>query len=1551
MAAHAIRDSQAREAITGRICLVLTANYLVYGRWGFHTDDVTRIQPINLPDLMVGTTAMPSKKERHNMKFHNMTYTKLHTELKDGWWGDIPTSEHAYRTLPITGSSIRALMDRGVIESLSVSHDLNDWEINFIQGVLGHLQLDLTNRNAGETADSNVDHKRGRDRLASVADPVYKVTEDSLMGRCEVLYEISQLPKSYANTNPDWLPLVQTCGSREYLEITKTFNYSNCESSSEYHFGLPSSLNCNPSSNQCGNFWKRTFVNRVIGCGDRHDMLILGSISSSRQIVNLHLHENSEASINSYLNISLASIKTVSRHFALPFKTILIKPLKYHHTSQVLSYSLPMKPPSPSWNSNYPESPESDEKEKNKTPSKPKSKINNKSRRERRSHHSSKYPTVVNIEDSSEENGKANQCLLPSQYLDSSPHRLFTPFSLARKSSQSESFFVQQMKELVNDIVSDLDATQPIPDKMTLEKLTLAVELCRDMNMEDLKKASAYFIEGVSPIKKIHLVESKTMRDIIVMCGTEASFTILKLWIEQKKLEGESAASAIASAPAHFRSPTPELIHMFYEMIRSSAVQEYQQLLISSVLAFSNLLRVACVDDIVKQAQYSVHMIPKPCTKEHASRYISFLEGYKKKSSTLRRVYITALGNTGLPAVLPLIQAIVNDTKASSYLRSSAVFSMKYLAFREPSKLATTLLAIYHSRDYPVVVRISAVSLLFFTCPELSVWQRLAIATWYEPNLALVSFIRSSLETLAQLEDPHYNQMSKNAASALFLSKPLSLGLDHAYNLVRTSSTLKLESVVLEQWSWQRGLDLTTLYYRRTSRLAGLSRLNIETELNIANTDSFLTVLQEVVFPSDDITQTRPPIRDLKKSTKWIYDTLKIAPRLLPHLEGDLHVKLNHLQERILPFDKKLQVDLARAGRKLVEKMKQGLDFHFQKIDQSQFVMSTTTELGFPMTFQISVPWVIQMVGQTNLSQDNMQFGLDISIMGSSQLIADVSFYTEWDNTVHLAASYGVHFMQVPSFQMNARLDKPKSNLFVDLNLKTQEHEYRAACVHDECVDQIRSLSDDGCQPHFPLLDGDVDEVAHVTETRPAWPSATANNNELEITSIPGEFLFLAEDDSQYTNSDDMLTTEYGQQIAPINDSLYNVPETTTDEVGLEKVSNENVSEFTLELSTPMTVQDTDLSAWSRELEIPTEYSAEHDATNETDVYEELFEDIVKYSRNDGTYIGEFNASVVDPFGYLVNENSYKYLLEQVFVGMKSGRAYVVGVNVTVNCSEPLVYSGFWTYAWGPAQLMHKMGFFINSDNPSYRVSFTSSVLKPFFPVMDTSQMIEGNFLTKITADYVYWRNETKYQVSLKGEANRSRKETELLKNNWKMANCSQEPDVNAPSESSKCSDITRAAHFFNFVNLTILYNDQVKNRSSTWMSGLGYLERYMSPYMTDQTRDCREQNAPNRIKVMADIDRESSNIDLWELEINLDNHKVIHVSAGPVIHINKNQLDFEENQVVEVFDLAKTTLVQISISLDRAVVINLPAHEHQLAPKAVFVGYVEVGLEKQRQS
>nr|CAD7425012.1 unnamed protein product [Timema monikensis] len=239
--------------------------------------------------------------------------------------------------------------------------------------------------------------------------------------------------------------------------------------------------------------------------------------------------------------------------------------------------------------------------------------------------------------------------------------------------------------------------------------------------------------------------------------------------------------------------------------------------------------------------------------------------------------------------------------------------------------------------------------------------------------------------------------------------------------------------------------------------------------------------------------------------------------------------------------------------------------------------------------------------------------------------------------------------------------------------------------------------------------------------------SATANNNELEITNIPGEFLFLAEDDSQYTNSDDMFTTEYGQQIAPMNDSLYNVPETTTDEVDLETVGNENISEFTLEPSTPMSVQDTDLSVWSRELDIPAEYSAEHDATNETDVYEEIFEDIVKYSRNDGAYLGEFNASVVDPFGDLGifwNEASLIY--------SSSGSG--------VRCVRVVL----------PSRVASFTGAILMRIGRLPLVSFTSSVLKPFFPVMDTSQMISGNFLTKIAADYMYWRNETKYQVSLK---------------------------------------------------------------------------------------------------------------------------------------------------------------------------------------------------------
>jgi len=57
---------------------------------------------------------------------------------------------------------------------------------------------------------------------------------------------------------------------------------------------------------------------------------------------------------------------------------------------------------------------------------------------------------------------------------------------------------------------------------------------------------------------------SKLYRDILVMCGTNPAFQILKTWIEERKLEGEDASGVLATLPAHLQTPSPDIVRQFY---------------------------------------------------------------------------------------------------------------------------------------------------------------------------------------------------------------------------------------------------------------------------------------------------------------------------------------------------------------------------------------------------------------------------------------------------------------------------------------------------------------------------------------------------------------------------------------------------------------------------------------------------------------------------------------------------------------------------------------------------------------------------------------------------------------------------------------------------------------------------------------------------------------------------------------------------------------------------------------------------------------------------
>jgi hypothetical protein len=59
-------------------------------------------------------------------------------------------------------------------------------------------------------------------------------------------------------------------------------------------------------------------------------------------------------------------------------------------------------------------------------------------------------------------------------------------------------------------------------------------------------------------------VDSKVYRDVLVMCGSNPAFHILRTWIEQKELTGEAASEVVATMPAHLQTPGPDIVTQFY---------------------------------------------------------------------------------------------------------------------------------------------------------------------------------------------------------------------------------------------------------------------------------------------------------------------------------------------------------------------------------------------------------------------------------------------------------------------------------------------------------------------------------------------------------------------------------------------------------------------------------------------------------------------------------------------------------------------------------------------------------------------------------------------------------------------------------------------------------------------------------------------------------------------------------------------------------------------------------------------------------------------------
>jgi len=180
-------------------------------------------------------------------KLSKPEYADVHQTLPGGWGSPIDEQSLQWQKLDMTEKTFTIELRNGVVEHINVRPDVPEWELNMIKGIVGQLQVDAR-------AENVINSRLNQLPTEQSEQAVYKTMEDSVTGKCEVLYDISPLPEYVLQSNPELVPKPKHSEEGQILDIVKSTNYSNCEHRPVFHHGFGGENDWEPASNKMGQF-------------------------------------------------------------------------------------------------------------------------------------------------------------------------------------------------------------------------------------------------------------------------------------------------------------------------------------------------------------------------------------------------------------------------------------------------------------------------------------------------------------------------------------------------------------------------------------------------------------------------------------------------------------------------------------------------------------------------------------------------------------------------------------------------------------------------------------------------------------------------------------------------------------------------------------------------------------------------------------------------------------------------------------------------------------------------------------------------------------------------------------------------------------------------------------------------------------------------------------------------------------------------------------------------------------------------------------------------
>merc|ERR1712020_107304 len=631
-------------------------------------------------------------------------------------------------------------LKRGLVENFYVAKEEPVDVTNIKRSLLAQLQLDISASQRSPIETNKVDLGIGAQLSGDVS--YFTVTEESLHGKCETIYNIYPLPQATAmELEQKWEeeerkaqlePSVQgkaICQGKEYFEIVKTRNLDHCVFSPAAQHFIGGHASADITKSHIGNLMAHMSSSTTYICGHLSDFNVRKLVVDDAIVAN-PVGYNTEESLKTITRVMMELLKKqeISAKLEIPAQTRREGSLVY----------------------TYPEEDSS------------------------RHHMSAEVVRLTQII-------LGTTPILPQPTLFEAP-KVLIPIRLPKPEIKAQ--IIGELKKLAREV---FESPESCASKIDVSGQVLTISKYMSvLNLQELEDVWSQVLSGCSQSDR--MTTEHLLLDTIAMVGSNPSTMFIIKKIESGQIPSIKAAVVIQSALKAIRTPTRELLHEFVKLGRQLKIQATtepkKQLLISTMFQLSNVFYHAYVNPSTMVGNYPARIYGVFGTTESQvlSEYVRLLENMlqeeaSKKPTRLELVVISALGKLGhRDAAKPLLRVAQGLEGKAPMIRSLAVYSLKRVVKQYPTEMKAVLLAIINNPAENADVRIAAVSVLPWAQPTFAELQKIAVRSWYDPSEQVSSFARSTFISLLYTEIPELRAVGMKARGVMHMFKPAHYG-------------------------------------------------------------------------------------------------------------------------------------------------------------------------------------------------------------------------------------------------------------------------------------------------------------------------------------------------------------------------------------------------------------------------------------------------------------------------------------------------------------------------------------------------------------------------------------------------------------------------------------------------------------------------------------------------------------------------------------------------------------------------------------------------------